>query len=98
MAQLTVKVGAEKRLYRVEVYIDGEIEPTTVFGCRDGFGPVLAALEATEGQDDSIWSRAHAAVRGSPSTIAFHLPSGRIVTFGVIIPQQRVAHGPQRLS
>jgi hypothetical protein len=77
------------------VYIDGEIKPTTVFGCRESITPIVNALLRAEGEQHAAWSAPHSDMGAMPAAITFHLPGKRAVTYGVILPQQPLADGPQ---
>jgi len=98
MPHLTVHIARHLDVYRVAVHVDGQIEPTTVFGCRPALAPLVAALLAAQDEDNRIAAGTETHTPGGPSTIAFHLPGSRVVTFARILAQERIASGPQSLS
>lgn len=98
MPHLTVHVARHLDIYRVAVHIDGQVEPTTVFGCREALAPVVRALLATEDEQHRLFADAEPDAARRPSTIAFHLPGARVVTFAAILPQERTSTEVERLS
>lgn len=94
MSKLLVEVGSELRHYRIAVYVDGEIQPTTVFGCHEGIAPILRALGAAHGEYRTGGPTPQTHPSGAPSSITFHLPGDRLVTYSLVLPQQSNAFGP----
>lgn len=95
MADLVVDVTRQKWLYRTTVGINGQVESTRVFGCRDALGPVVDALEATCLENDGIRSDSDAQVGHVPALITFVLPSGGLLTYRLSYAEQMVAQRPQ---
>ena len=95
MSHLTVDVARDGRYWRITTYVNGAVEPTTVFGCRDGIAPIVEALLTAQAQQDAAWSGAESRVRGVPSTITLHLPGDRSIIYGVILPEEMVSQSPQ---
>ncbi len=87
MSRLSVNVTSERRMYRIEVYIDGEVQPTTVFGCNEGIAPVLRALSAAHAENGPGAATPDTHSRGAPSSITFHLPGLRTVVYSLVIAQ-----------
>jgi hypothetical protein len=81
MADLVVDVTREKWLYRTTIDIDGQVQSTRVFGCRDALGPVVDALEATCNEHHGVGSSAKPDMGSIPALITFVLPSGGILTY-----------------
>lgn len=95
MQKALITLTREGRYFRVEVYVDGNIEPATVFGCRDRLLPVLAALETGQGTDGARWSSTEPYTLTAPTSIAVRLPSGRFIAYSLVIAQEPFPDGPQ---
>jgi hypothetical protein len=88
MSKLLVKVSSEVGHYRIAVYVDREIQPTTVFGCHRGIDPILRALGAAHGEYRSRGPTSESDAGGAPSSITFHLPGDREVAYSLTLPQE----------
>jgi hypothetical protein len=86
-----VKVTRQMERYLIQVYVDGQIEPTTVFGCREALFPVLRALGGRAAHQNGIAPLRELHGASSPATIAVQLPRGDVLTYGLVLPQQGVA-------
>ena len=97
MQKAFVAITRERGHFRIEVYVDGNVQPATVFGCRDSLLPLLAALETGKGQQTPVVATSESDPIGVPSAIAISLPSGKFVAYGLVIGLDPFAVGPQGL-
>jgi hypothetical protein len=98
MGHVHIEVTRQSGGYVVKVYIDSQIEPTTIFGCRESLLPVLRALGRAEREQHAVSSRPEAHMAIGPATITVALPMGDTVTYGRVLTQEVVASAPQSLS
>jgi hypothetical protein len=95
MSDFVIEVTTQRDHYRVEVYVDGEVQPRTIFGCRDALKPILDCLESTARQEGVGWTRPETDTRHNVPEIAFLLPTGRSLTYVLARTQQPLSSGPQ---
>jgi S-formylglutathione hydrolase FrmB len=95
MTSIAVNLTRQGRHWRIQVAVDGKIEPTDVFGCTDGMLPLLTGLERAESEANAIFSRPERQMRGAPPSITVAMPSGRHLTFELTSVQQALAEGPE---
>jgi hypothetical protein len=98
VSHLTIKVHRERERYRIAVYVDGQIEPTTVFGCRECLLPILERLGAAQGKKAPVFSTTEFRAAGGVTSVAVHLPRGDVVTYAAALPQKMIAESPEGLS
>jgi hypothetical protein len=98
VSHLTIKVHRERERYRIAVYVDGQVEPTTVFGCRECLLPILKRLGAAQGKKAPIFSTSEFNTAGGVTSVAVHLPRGDVVTYAATLPQKMLANAPEGLS
>jgi hypothetical protein len=87
MRHVLIDVARHGRACRIETTVDGKIKSATVLSDGDGGLPVLLALCFAEREENALGADPHTAMRGVPTTITFHLPSGRRVTFLRAMPE-----------
>lgn len=87
MRHVLIDVARHGRACRIETTIDGKVETATVLSDGERGLPVLLALCFAEGEQNRIPPDPDACVRHVPTTITFHLPSGRRVTFLRVMPE-----------
>lgn len=81
---LSIEFLNQGRFWRIVFGVNGKVEPTGVFGCRDGILPMVAALRAAELEYDPISATSKTDPRRGPPTIAVSMPSGRVLTFALM--------------
>jgi len=93
MKKAFVAITRERGHFRIEVYVDGNVQPATVFGCRDSLLPLLAALETAQGKKGAVVADSAPDAVGVPASIAISLPSGRLIAYGLVLGQDPFADG-----
>lgn len=78
---LAIKLLTERGHWRVEVYVDGQVDPTTIFGCRQGFEPMLRALLTADAKVTAVSTGSQKAMVGGEPRITVQMPSGRKLHF-----------------
>jgi hypothetical protein len=76
-----ITVTRERGHYRVVVSVDGEIEPTTVFGCSERLEPVVRRLIMTQSEYHGIIERSKPGTFTAPPSITFQLPGAQTLTY-----------------
>jgi hypothetical protein len=94
MKKALITIARERGHFRIEVYIDGQIEPTTVFGCREGIEPILDSLGSGERYKRTVGATSEPDTITPPATIAVRLPSGRYIAYGCVVAQDPFPDGP----
>jgi hypothetical protein len=95
---LAIKLLAERGHWRVECRVNGEIEPRTVFGCRQGFEPMLRTLLAADAKVTAVSAGSEKAVGGAEPRITVQMPSGRKLTFVFFGGEDALAEVPEGLG
>lgn len=95
MRDLTVKLLSERGHWRVEVYVDGEVEPRTIFGCRAGFEPILRCLLTAEAQVTAVSAGSKLDPTRSVPSITVAMPSGRRLSFRFVGGQEGIPDAPE---
>jgi len=80
-----------------ELGVGTHIQPTTVFGCREGVAPLLAGLIAAESHYASVGAIPERDAGDAPSAIAVTMPSGRVLTFVLGSIESTLPEIPQKL-
>lgn len=80
---LSIKLTSERGHWRIQMHVDGEIEPSAIFGCRGGLAPVLRALVTADAQVTAVRADPLLDVRGTEPTVTVTMPSGRHLTFAL---------------
>jgi hypothetical protein len=94
MKKCLITIARERGHFRIEVYVDGQIEPTTVFGCREGLSPMLAGFETGERDYRAVAAAPETNAVTAPSSIAVRLPSGRYIAYERVLAQDPVPDRP----
>jgi hypothetical protein len=94
MKKALIAISRQRGHYKIEVYIDAQIHPATVFGCREGLVPVLAALERGEGKKAAVSAASESDTLTAPTSIAVRLPSGRYIAYGLVVAQDPRTNSP----
>lgn len=92
---LAIQLLAERGHWRVEARINGEVEPRAVFGCRQGFEPMLRTLLAAEAKVSAVSAGSDKAVWGAEPRITVHMPSGRKLSFVFVGGEDALADVPE---
>lgn len=95
MSHMHVDVTSDRRHYRIEVHVDGDVEPTTVFGCHEALSKILLSLDPGHREQHTPGPAPEAGVGRGVTSITFHLPSGRILAFSRVAAYQGVAKTPE---
>lgn len=95
MSRISVDVSRDSRHWVFHVYVNGEIQPTTVFGCRDALTPLLEALLTANSEENIPGSSSETAVSVGPTLVTFHLPMGAVVSYVRIGSQNPLPNSPQ---
>ena len=83
MSTLAVTISREVKHWRIEAQIQGDVEPSTIFACRDGFSPILRCLVAAEAEMNAIETFTQRAPGDTPTLITVRMPSGRVLSFRI---------------
>jgi hypothetical protein len=78
---LLVQLGNQGRHWEVQLGVDGEVETRTVFGCREGFEPILRCLASAEAHISAVCAGSKTDPIGAPPSITVTMPSGRKLLF-----------------
>jgi hypothetical protein len=93
MKKAFIAITRERGHFRIEVYVDSNVDPATVFGCRESLLPLLAALETGKGYDRAVVPDSTPDAIGVPASIAISLPSGRLIAYGLVLGQDPFTDG-----
>jgi hypothetical protein len=95
---LEVKLTDQRGHWAVELRVDGQIEPSTIFGCRQGFEPILRALATAEAKVTAVSAGAVGDAWDSGPSITVSMPSGRKLTFLFAGGTEAIPDAPQGVS
>jgi hypothetical protein len=94
MKRIAIHLTHHARGWRIMLNVDGQIEPSTVFGCREGLFPLIAGLVATEAQVAAVRAGTQRNMGDAPTLITVTMPSGRELTFRLAEDEQLAANVP----
>jgi hypothetical protein len=97
-AALEITFVRKPRHWQVEVKIDGDVEPRTIFGCNEGTSPLVGRLMAAEAEVYTIGALSKRPPGSSPPSITMRMPSGRLLTFDLTSVEQGHPEVPEGLS
>jgi hypothetical protein len=78
---LDIQLVHEGGHWRIELRVNGEVDSTTIFGCRQGFAPVFETFRAAETQVHAVGSGSESNVLPGEPSITVSMPSGRRLAF-----------------
>jgi hypothetical protein len=92
---LDIKLTDKRGHWEVEMRVDGQVDPATVFGCRQGFEPMLRALQTAEAKVTAVSAGSISdPVHAGPS-ITVTMPSGRKLSFHFVGGTEPIAEFPE---
>lgn len=90
MRGIHVELTREGRHWRIKLDVEGNVEPTTAFGCSESMFPLVAGLLATEAEVNAISAGTQRNMRDAPTYVAVRMPSGRMLTFRLALDEKLV--------
>lgn len=95
MTRISIDLSRDGRHWRLELSVNGEIEPRNVFACSEALNPLVFSLERAELEANRIVAASHGDVRTFPSDVSIRMPSGRTLTFTLTRLQQAETSEPK---
>ena len=92
---LSVKLIDKRGHWEVEMRVDGQVDPATVFGCRQGFEPMLRALQSAEAKVTAVSAGTVSDALDTGPSITVSMPSGRKLTFLFAGGTEAIPEAPQ---
>lgn len=94
---LGVKLTRDRGHWIIEMNVNGQVDSSTIFGCRDGLAPMVTTFLRAEAQIGSVEATTERYVACGPPYIAVTMPSGRVLSFGFIEGYEALSEPPQEV-
>jgi hypothetical protein len=95
---IVINLTRQAKHWSIQLAVDGQIEATTIFGCREALTPLVTGLMAAEAENTTVGPRSETDRSIGPATITVGMPSGRVLTFSLTSLQEALPNVPEGLS